>query len=180
VIRSLLGTVGVLATAGGLLLLLTPATAPAAVPVLAGLGITGVLGLVAGAVGLLARSATDVRTAGFAESDGCGLSVPGDAFDQRLAELSITAEDAEREVIRDRLLAAAAVTLAEAEQCSREVARARVSAGEWPADDRVHAFFTDAPPSLRERVRTVVTGDPTFVRRARHAATVVTDQRRSS
>ena len=166
---------GVAAVTAGLVLLATPATAPAVVPVLPSVGLLGVAAL--GVAGLAALGRSE-RVVGTADPGGSAVAVPapGDGFDDRLDELSV-GDEAGREAVRERVLAAAAVVLAAETGCSRSAAKERVAAAEWPAaDDRVRAFFAGREPSAAERAVTVLTGEPTVARRARRAVALLAER----
>ncbi|SEW26693.1 DUF7269 family protein [Halobacterium jilantaiense] len=175
--QTVLVLTGVASTTAGLVLLGTPASAPAAVPVLPVVGLLGVAALAVGGLAALDRFGDGVGT-GDPSSSSATVAVPGDDFDDRLADLSVT-DDAGREAVRDRLTAAAAVALAAENGCSRSAARERIDAGEWPDgrdNARVRAFFAGRDPTPAERVTTVLTGEPTIARRARRTATVLAER----
>ncbi|MFB6268883.1 MAG: hypothetical protein ABEH83_03005 [Halobacterium sp.] len=176
--RTLLAGVGAASTASGLLLLATPLSVPLEAPVLPVLGAAAVLAIVVGGLGGLGRSAVRPEDGAFEQSNTSRPGrTPGDGFDERLANLSVRGDGAERDRIEARLVEAAVDVLVEAEGCSRSAARRRVTAGEWPEDATARAFFAGDPPSVRERARTVLRGDPTFARRARRTADVLAERR---
>lgn len=172
--------VGVVATASGALLLLTPISAPIEPPVVPTLGLVALLGLGVGALAGLDRArephdATDLP----APEDRPGVDAPGDAFDRALAEVSARPDDPQRAAIRERLASTAVAVLVEAEGWSQETARDRLETGEWTDDVAAAAFFADDPEtaqSLRERLRRFLAGEPTFVHRAKRAATALADR----
>jgi len=180
--RTALALAGAASTAAGLVLLATPVTAPAGVPVLPTVGLLAVAALAVGGLAALDRVGRDVGT-GDPGGSPTAVSVPGDDFDDRLAALSVR-DEAGREAVRNRLTAAAAVVAADEAECSRSAARERVAAGEWPDDgddddddnSRVRAFFAGREPSAAERAATVLTGEPTVARRARRAAAVLAER----
>jgi len=178
--RTALALAGVASTAAGLSLLATPVAAPTGVPVLPTVGLLAVAALAVGGLAALDRVGRDVGT-GDPGGSPAAVAVPGDAFDDRLAALSV-GDEAGREAVRVRLTAAAAVVAADEMDCSRSAARERVAAGEWPEDgdgedsSRVRAFFAGREPSAAERAATVLTGEPTVARRARRAAAVLADR----
>lgn len=171
-IRRGLLAVGFACTVTGLVLLLTPASAPVSVPLLPALGLVALVALGVGGLVALDRTVGGVRVYDLPDPTA-GVRVPGDAFDERLDALSVRTDPSERAAIRDRIEAVAVSVLVEREGGTRATARERLEEGDWPADPTARAFFMERRPSVRERVRTVVTGDPTFVRRARRAIAAV-------
>jgi hypothetical protein len=172
VIRRGLLAVGFASTGAGLWLLVTPAGVPVSVPLLPALGLVALVALGVGGLVALDRAAGGVRVYDLSDP-AAGVRVPGDAFDDRLDAVSVRTDADDRAAIRGRVETVAVAVLVENEGVTRAVARDRLDEGDWPGDRRARAFFTERPPSLRERVRTVVTGDPTFVRRARRAIAAV-------
>lgn len=171
-IRRGLLAVGFTSTGAGLVLLVTPASAPVSVPLLPALGLVALVALAVGGVVALDRSAGGVRVYDLPDPTA-GVRVPGDEFDERLDAVSVRTDADERAAIRDRIETAAVTVLVEREGLTRAAARERLAEGAWTDEPRARAFFTGRPPSRRERVRTVLTGDPTFVRRARRAVEAI-------
>lgn len=177
--RRVLALTGAAATATGLAVLLTPLKIPALVPVVPILGVVGVAALAVG--GLVAFSRIDADAGHVpAESHREAAAVPGDAFDDELASLSVGGDDADADAVRERVREAAVDVLAETTNVPRSAARERIDAGDWPADDCSVAFFAARPPTRRERLQTVLTGEPTVARRARHAVAVIAERRRDA
>jgi len=174
VIRRVLLGVGVASTATGLLVLLTPVAAPVSVPVVPALGLVALAALAVGGLVALGRSAEGARTYDLPEPTA-GVRAPGDAFDERLAAVSVR-DATDRDEIRDRLRSVAVTVLADTTAPDRATARERLDAGTWTDDRQARAFFTDAPPSLRSRVRTILTGEPTVARRARRVVAVLAER----
>jgi len=174
--RRALAVAGSAATATGLALLLTPLETPASVPVVPALGAVGVAALAVGGLVALTRTDADTGTAP-AGRDADDAAVPGDAFDEELASITVSGDDADAEAVRERVREAAVDVLAAERDVPRSVARERVDAGGWPDDERAAAFLAARPPTRRERLRTVIAGEPTVARRARHAIAVVTERR---
>jgi len=172
VIRRALLAVGFASAGSGLLLLLTPVRAPFGVPILPTLGLLALAALAVGALVALDRSSGGVETAELPDPSA-GVAVPGDAFDDRLGSVSARRDEADREAIRERLERVAVTVLADATGSDRPTVRQRLADGTWTDDPRASAFFTGRPPSLRARLRTVVTGESTFVRRARRVVAVL-------
>ncbi|WP_246985937.1 DUF7269 family protein [Halorientalis marina] len=172
-IRRLLFGIGFASAGTGLLLLLTPVGAPVSVPVLPALGLVALAVLAVGGVVALGRSAEGARTYDLPDP-AAGVRAPGDAFDERLATVSVR-DATDRAEIRDRLRTVAAAVLVDTTGCDRATARDRLAEGTWTDDPMARAFFTESPPSFRARVRTVLTGEPTFVRRARRVVAVIAD-----
>ena len=173
-IRRLLLGVGFASVGAGLLVLLTPVAAPVSVPVLPALGLVALAALAVGGLVALGRSAEGARTYDLPDPTA-GVRAPGDAFDERLAAVSVR-DTADRAEIRDRLRAVAVTVLVDTTAPDRATARERLAEGTWTDDPQARAFFTDSSPSLRARARTVLTGEPTFVRRARRVVAVVADR----
>lgn len=107
-----------------------------------------------------------------------GVFIPGNAFDEELADLSAAPTEAasqQKAVVRDRLRAAAIETLGAHRGLSRADAAAQLDSGTWTDDRRARAFFAtesgDGDPSRRERLEAVATGEMVFRRRAERAVT---------
>lgn len=171
-IRRALLVGGVVSTAAGLVLLLTPVRAPVAVPLLPVLGVLALVALAVGALVALDRTSGGVETAELPDPSA-GVRVPGDEFEERLDAVSARPDATDREELRDRLERVAVTALVESSGSDRATARERLADGTWTDDPRASAFFVGRPPSLRARLRTVVTGESTFVRRARRVVAVL-------
>lgn len=164
--RALLAA-GFATTAAGLALVLTPLSAGESTTVLFALSGVAVVALGVGVLTGLERSVTSPADGRLpASAERTGADAPGDGFDRRLAALS-AGDDIEETGVYDRLEAVALAVLTERRDCSRETARALLADGEWTDDPRASAFFTDERPPATERIRTVLTGEPTAARRAR-------------
>lgn len=174
-IRRALLVVGFACVGGGLLFLLTPVPAPVTVPIVPALGLVALVALAVGSLVALGRSTDGARTYDLPEPSA-GVRVPGDEFDRRLAAASVRADGSDHAPLRDRLEPAAVTVLVDTTGCDRATARQRLADGTWTDDPKARAFFTDAEPSLGARVRTVLTGDPTVVRRARRAVAVLSER----
>ncbi len=166
--RRLLLAVGFASTAAGATLVFTPLSVSGS-----GLGVVVLVGsaLLAGGVGGLAaidRSSTTVADGSLPDPSDRGRPVPGDEIDRELADLS-TRDEETRETLRARIEAVGVGCLADRLDCSRSEARERLRSGDWTDDDAARAFFEERPPSRRDRLRTLLRGEPTFSRRARAA-----------
>jgi len=166
--RRVLLAVGFASTAAGAALVFTPLS-------VGGSGLAAVVfvgsALLAGGVGGLAaldRSWTTVADGSLPGPGDGGRPVPGDEIDRQLADLSTRDED-EQARLRARIETVAVSILADRLDCSRAQAREHLIAGDWTDDDAARAFFEERPPSRRERMRTVLRGEPTISRRARAA-----------
>jgi ABC-type phosphate transport system auxiliary subunit len=166
--RRLLRVVGFASTAAGAVLVFTPLS-------VSGGGLTVVVlvgsALLAGGVGGLAalsRSSVTVADGSLPDPSDRGRSVPGDEVDRELAGLS-TRDEETQERLRARIEAVGVGVLADQLDCSRSTARERLVASDWTDDDAAQAFFQARPPSRRDRLRTLLRGEPTFSRRARAA-----------
>jgi len=168
VIRRVLLAVGFAATAAGAVLVFTPLSVGGS-----GLAVIVLVGsaLLAGGVGGLAaldRSSTTVADGDLPDPSDRERPVPGDEIDRRLATLSTRDADAQA-ALRARIEAVAVAVLAERLDCSRAEAHDRLTAGDWTDDEAARAFFEERPPSRRDRLWTLLRGEPTFSRRARAA-----------
>lgn len=100
---------------------------------------------------------------------------PGDAFDDRLAALSVSGRrrpTRNRAAVRTRLEDAASAALARREGRTDAAAREQLHRGTWTEDCHAAAFFAEPiVPTLStgERLRTLATGEPAFRRRAHSA-----------
>ena len=167
-IRRVLLAAGFASIAAGVVLVFTPLS-------VGGGGLAAVVlvgsALLAGGVGGLAaldRSSTTVADGSLPDPSDRGRPVPGDEIDRQLTALSTRDEDAQ-ETLRARIEAVAVTVLAERLDCSRAEARERLAAGEWTDDAAARAFFEKRAPSRRDRLWTLLRGEPTFSRRARAA-----------
>ncbi|AGN01933.1 hypothetical protein L593_09940 [Salinarchaeum sp. Harcht-Bsk1] len=180
--RRLMLAIGSASTAAGATLVLTPMSAPVAPPVVPALGLVVVLGLALGGLGAVRRARERPAATSLADTrDRTAVDAPGDAFDRTLASISARVDEEERAPVRDRLAATAVQVVADAEDCSRETARRRIDRGTWTDDRAAVAFFADSvehAPSLRERVRRVLAGEPTFAVRARRVIDELADRER--
>jgi hypothetical protein len=166
--RRVLLAVGFASTAAGAVLVFTPLSVGGS-----GLPVVVLVGsaLLAGGIGGLAaldRSSTTVADGSLPNPGDRGRPVPGDGIDRQLAALS-TRDGDDQARLRARIETVAVSVLADRLDCSRAEARERLTAGDWTDDDAALAFFEERPPSRRDRVRTVLRGEPTFSRRARAA-----------
>lgn len=107
--------------------------------------------------------------------------VPGRVADELLAGVTATGrvrgEDA-REAVYDRLTAVAVDTLVARYDCTPETARLRLREGSWTDDEVAAALFVegvDPEWTVRDRLRTLWTGEPPVRRRARHALSELAD-----
>ncbi|MFD1586109.1 hypothetical protein ACFR9U_03880 [Halorientalis brevis] len=159
--------VGISMIGAGLLLTVTPLSVAGSGWTLFVLAAVAVVALGAGVLTGLERSVTSTASGRLPTPDGRpGVRTPGDGFDHQLANLS-AGDGADRDALHARLEAVALGVLVERRDWSRDTARARLKEGEWTDDPQATAFFRRDPASLRDRVRTVLTGEPTAARRAR-------------
>jgi hypothetical protein len=123
------------------------------------------------------------------------LAAPGDEFDETLAELAERPPEAvlaargqasrryqgqqsrERELVTDRIEAAAIDALMRRHGWSRERAREAVLTGEWTDDPYAAALFTGevSGVGLRGRISRALSGERSFQRRVKHAAEAVAE-----
>ncbi|MFD1511796.1 DUF7269 family protein [Halomarina rubra] len=175
--RRLATGVGFLAVLGGLTVAAVPSLAPALPSVTALTAAVGLGALLVGGHAAYGRSraagsthhelaATPTSTpppeAALAVYLDDVTGVPGPVDEQARAAAYLDVR---------RLTVAA---LVRSEGCSPAAARRRLTTGEWTDDTVAAAFFTGASPSLRDRLREWVTGEPTFERRGTRAVAAVT------
>lgn len=171
--RRLLTAVGLLAAALGIAFAVAPGLA-------AGVGASQVLVTLVGAFALVQGvRALQARRRGELQQldpptpeESTAIPVPGDDLDERIARLrSVRRSASERAEVRNRLTETAVAALMRRENCSRETAVERVTAGTWTDDSRAAAFLGDetvpAPPWRVTALDVLVPGSR-FQRRARH------------
>ncbi|MBX0286432.1 DUF58 domain-containing protein [Halomicroarcula sp. F28] len=169
--------VGLLAGAGGILLIAVPGLAGAAVPTIAAVVLTVAVGLVA--VGLAVRAL-------LADGEPRDLPTPerrptyrsaGAAFDGLLDDVGLAGRrklDADEETGRERLRAVlegvAVDALGRTDGWDPETARQQLSDGTWTDDVAAAAFFTEGyrPPVPRRAYLPWGRPDLPFARRGRH------------
>lgn len=172
-IRRVLLGIGLSSTALGLVLLVVPSAGR-----LGPLALVGVLlcALAVGAYALTDRLSTPRERPTPSRPDGgVDARVPGIDFDRELAAIpgysQRGAED--REAVRERLRGLAVDRLVRETGCSTATAHDRLDAGAWTDDAVAAALFTDADPSVRSQVRTLLGGRSAFHRRVDRAIVVL-------
>lgn len=174
--RAVLLALGTLSTALGVGLLVVPAAGGRVGPlVLVGV-VVGTLAL-AGSAGVSRLSTPRERPEPPRSGEETDATVPGDAFDRRLASLSTHSDrDAdERAAVRDRLRTLAIDRIVAETGCSRAAARDRIDEGTWTEDTAAAALFTDERPPLTAQLRALAGGKTPFRRRAEQVIAVLTE-----
>jgi hypothetical protein len=166
------------ATCGlGFVLVLTPVSVSSSVAALFALLLIVAFALGVGALAAIERSVTTPDGGEVPDPAARpGVATPGDEFDAWLSSVSVAGADRDAAALADRFEALAVPVVARAEDCSTEAARERLADGTWTDDAAARAFFTGQSPSIFERVRTVLTGEPTAVRRARRVVAALDRQ----
>jgi hypothetical protein len=172
--RHALGALGTVSLAVGVALAAVPGLAPGRGPTLAALVAVVLAG--AGLAVPTAGRAVGADSGGLDPGDPGERGAPGAEVDRALATVSARTECDRREELADRLETAAVTELAP-EVGGEEAAREALAAGDWTDDDAAAAFFGDAEPGARDRVRELVRGEPAFAWRARRAVDALADLR---
>jgi hypothetical protein len=181
-VRSLLGAAGAAAVIAGVAVVLDPSLASAFGPTPDRLLVVALaaLALLQGLAAAASRIGGDGRAADLpAVEQRFRATVPGDAFEDRLAALpehSVSRRDEERAAIRERLEGLAVSVLVD-RGLDEAAARRHLEAGTWTTDDAAAIFFMPAADrglSLERRVRDALGPDVAFVRRARRTVAAIT------
>lgn len=193
-IRKALAAIGVVLAVGGFLMLLDRGLAAQLTTTQTVLIPIGVLAGIQAYRVIRGRMRTKVEVAETPDRETeQDLEVPGESFDERVAELGSTGSFAaggvpgrpaqrdhvirNRDRLRNRLEEAAVATIAHKWGCSRERAREALREGTWTDDPHAAAYFTGEiePVGIGRRVVLALSSEARYQRRARRAAEAIAE-----